>query len=161
MNDFILCHLQWKWKCNLQWKEMATSANKPQPATCHASADHVQKEVNRAHKSSKTGVAVIHLSRSVDPHSRCFGFPPRVERRVQAKEKAGVRLQSSKHTQLKSSTKRAGWRWWEPRKARKLEFQLRPRARTLETVHPKADLPPSLLQVLLCAFQSPSTHPSF
>ncbi len=157
MNDFILCHLQWKWKCNLQWKEMATSANNPQPSTCHASADRAHKEVNRPHKSSRTGVAVIHLSRSVHPHLHCFRFPPR----VQAKEKAGVTLQSSNHTQLKSSTKRAEWRWWEPRKARKFEFQLRPRARTLETVHPKADLPPSLLQVLFCAFHSPSTHPSY
>ncbi len=65
MNDFLLCQLQWKWNFNLQWNEMATSANNPQPPTWHASADHVHKEVNRAHKSSRTGVAVIHVSRSV------------------------------------------------------------------------------------------------
>ncbi len=79
MNDFILYHLQRKWKCNLQWKEMATSANNPQPPTWHASADHADNEVNRAHKSSRTGVAVIHLCRSVDPHLHCLGSPRRVE----------------------------------------------------------------------------------
>jgi hypothetical protein len=85
MNDFILSHLQWK--CNLQWKEMATSANNPQPPTWHASADHVHKEVNPAHKSSRTGVAVIHLRRSIHLHFQCIGFPPRVESECKQRKK--------------------------------------------------------------------------
>jgi hypothetical protein len=53
-----------------------------------ASADHVDNEVNRAQKSSRTGVAVIHLSRSVDPHLHCFRFPPRGVKQSASKGKS-------------------------------------------------------------------------